>query len=192
MDSIISFDTMPIVNPVLVYDQLSDSVFPQPLLGETFILRREGVSIDLRSSVHGKLSGNGMFFLTNTRLVFYRSGASSKRDFLAYQINLQEIRNPKYEQPVFGANYLKGDCAPQHPGDPGDSWRISFNKGGSGTFLPALNDLLNRSARALSTPTAVRTWVVPSTNVGYIDPSDPSIVYIQQPVPGHVFAPPAE
>lgn len=183
---------MPIVNPVLVNDQLSDSVFPQPLFGETFILRREGVSIDLKSSVHGKLSGTGMFFLTNMRLVFYRSGKSSQRDFLAYQINLQEIRNPKYEQPVFGANYLKGDCAPQHPGDPGDSWRISFNKGGSGTFLPVLNDLLSQSARAPSTPTAVGAWVVLSTNVGYIDPSDPSIVYIQQPVPGQVVAPPAE
>ena len=184
---------MPVVNPPLIQDQLSNELFPQPFVGETFLLKRDGVSVQIKSSLHGKMSGSGSFFLTNMRIVFHSSKSPSPKDFLAYQADLAEIVNSSFEQPIFGANYLKADVRPRHLGDPGDTFRITFNKGGAGTFLTLLNELLTQMSRSAATtnrPNQPVAAVYNPSNVGYIDPNDPSVVYIQQPIP--VSAPPAE
>lgn len=180
---------MPTVNPVLVNDLLSGTLFPQPIVGETFLLKRDGVSLEVKSSVHGKLSGSGSFYLTNMRLVFHCSSKQSQVSFLAYQIDLHEIANAKFEQPIFGCNYLKGTTKPRDFGDVGDSFRIYFYKGGAGTFLHLLNDLLQRAiSREM---VSMSHYIVSPENVAFVDPSDPSIVYMQQPIPAS-SAPPAE
>ena len=186
---------MPIVNPALIQDQLSNELFPQPFVGEIFLLRRDGVSIEVRSTLHGKMSGSGSFFLTNMRIVFHCSSKHNPKDFIGYQADLAEITNPSFEQPIFGANYLKIEARPRHLGDPGDTFRITFNKGGAGTFLTILNELMTQVSRSSIVTTSHPNQppiaaVYTPTNIGYIDPSDPSIVYVQQPMVAS--APPAE
>ena len=190
---------MPVVNPVLIQDQLSEDIYPQPIVSETFILRRDSVSLDLQSVLHGKLKGSGSLFLTNMRIVIHCSQKSSQRDFVAYQIGLGEVVNPKFEQPIFGANYLKGQTKPQQVGQLGDSWRITFSNGGCCTLLPVLHSLLTAGAQAERShgPNAIQPGGMPvyqaiPTNVGYIDPNDPSVVYVHQPKPAEVYRAPAE
>jgi hypothetical protein len=183
---------MPTANPPMVKDIITGALFPQPIVEELFLLRREGVSFEIKSASYGKLKGSGSFFLTNMRLVLYSESKASPKEFMAYQFFLSEIAEPNFKQPVFGANYLEGKSAP-----PGDTWRITFNSGGAGTFLRVLNDLLCQVARNFQSRNLVNSaapmptsYTPASCNIGYIDPSDPSIVYIQQPVPAS--APPLE
>jgi hypothetical protein len=184
---------MPTVNPVFVRDIISESMFPQPLLNEVFILKREGVDFDIQNSEHGKLGGSGEIFVTNLRLVFHARTRNRPEDFLAYQLLLGEILKPKYEQPIFGANYLKGEAIPIQLGRVGDVWRVYFNKGGSGTLLPVLSDLLTQAgATQRNANVGVTVQAYPVGNVAYVDPSDPSVIYVHQPVPATVVNPPAE
>ena len=175
---------MPVVNAVLVKDLITDRIFPALQPGETLILRRENIHIEVRSNIHGKLSGSGELFLSNTRLVFHCINKPSPKDFLSYEISLREIINESFEQPIFGANYLKGDTNSQFSGGATDSWRIKFYSGGCGTLLPVLGNLIQDvRSRPQSYPTVVQGHVVinPGQMVGYIDPSDPSVIYVQQP-----------
>jgi hypothetical protein len=183
---------MPTVNPPMVKDVLSGSLFPQPIVGELFLIRRDGISFEGKSGSYGKLKGNGSFFLTNMRLVVHVESKASPKELMSYQLLLSEICEPDFKQPIFGANYLEGKSNP-----PGDTWRITFNSGGAGTFLRILNDLLCQIARTIqsgvvvsSTNPIATSYSPAACSVGYIDPSDPSVVYIQQPVPAS--APPLE
>ena len=174
---------MPVVNPVLVHEQLSNTLFPQPFQGESFLLRREGVSLEVKSAMHGKLSGSGEFFLSNMRIVSHCKKKKSQPQFLAYQIDISEIVNPKFEQPLFGANYLRGETRSLVTAPSGDNWRITFYDGGCGTFLPILNELLHRvlnSGDSQSPGTPVRFAAAEA--VAYADPNDPSVVYVHQPI----------
>ncbi len=170
---------MTIVNPPMTNDVLTGSLFPSPLPSESFILRRDGVAVDIKSPVYGRLTGTGEIFLSNIRIVFHCTGRKGKPDFVSYQLDLAEILRPKFEQPLFGANYLTGSTRSVTP----DTWTITFNKGGCGTLLPVLTDLLQRVGSVQPVTGGHRAVVVPTTNVAYIDPNDPSFIYVQQPVP---------
>lgn len=184
---------MPTVNPPLVKDLLTELLFPQPSPGEMFILRREGVSFEGVSSAHGKISGSGVLHLSNMRLVFHSTKTGKPKEFASYELHLPEIANLNFKQPIFGANYLEGESSLS-----ADKWRLTFYKGGCGTFLRILNELLNEISRISASAAAVRVPQNPvvlsyspaAGNVGYIDPSDPSVIYVQQPMPAS--APPAE
>jgi len=180
---------MPVVNPPLVKDLLTGLLFPQPYSGEVFLLRRDGVSFDATSGQYGKLSGSGSIHLSNTRLVFHSTKAGKPTEFVSYELLLSEISEPNFKQPIFGANYLEGLSNVSR-----DKWKLTFYKGGCGTFLRVLNELLSEIARInRSMNEAVVLHYSPtSCNVGYVDPSDPSIVYVQQPVQASAPPPPAE
>ena len=175
---------MPVVNAPLLKDVITDRIFPTLQPGEVLILRRENVKVEVRSAVHGKLSGSGELFLSSSRLVFHCMSKPSPKEFLSYELFLQEVVNESFEQPIFGANYLKGDTRPQISNGSGDSWRIIFYSGGCGTLLPVLGNLIQEvRTRPQTYPGVVQGQVIvnPSQAVAYIDPSDPSIIYVQQP-----------
>ncbi len=162
-------------------DVLTGTLFPSPLPNESFILRRDGVSVEVKTPSYGKLFGSGEIFLSNIRIVFHATGKKSKPDFLSYQLDLANILRPKFEQPLFGANYLTGTTRSITP----DNWTIRFNKGGCGTLLPVLTDLLQRIGPAppALVPGGSRPSLIATTSVAYIDPNDPSFIYVQQPIP---------
>lgn len=178
---------MPSVNPPLVKDLLTGLLFPQPYPGEVFLMRRDGVSFQAATAQYGKLSGSGSIHLSNTRLVFHSTVSGKPKEFVSYELLLSEISEPNFKQPIFGANYLEGSSNVAR-----DKWSLTFYKGGCGTFLRVLNELLSeiaRLTRTAATPVVLQ-YSPASCNVGYVDPSDPSIVYVQQPVAAS--APPAE
>lgn len=177
---------MTIINPPLVHDMLTGAYFPQAYIGEVFILRRDGANIQIDTPTYGKLSGTGAFFLTNMRFVFHCTSGAKPSNFLAYQIDLSEIANPKFEQPIFGSNYLTVDCRPMNGAQRGDKLKLKFNKGGCGTFLAVLHELLSRITVTVVSDPTVQASSPPAaqfapSNVGYIDPSDISVIYVQQP-----------
>ena len=179
---------MPTVNPPLVKDLITGLLFPQPYSREVFLLRRDGVSFEVASRQYGKMSGSGSIHLSNTRVVFHSVKTGKPKEFVSFELLLAEICQPNFKQPIFGANYLEGSSNITQ-----DKWKLTFYKGGCGTFLRVLNELLSEIGRLTQTVDAavVLQYSPAACNVGYVDPSDPSIVYVQQPMAASA-PPPAE
>lgn len=171
---------MNVINPTFIRDSTNSDIFPQPLPGEIFLIRREGVECELRSSSYGKLSGTGVVFLTNQRMVFHSKASNSRSNFMGFQVRLQEMESLKFHQPVFGSNYLEGLSCSENFRDP---WKIWFKSGGCGTFLPALSNSIQLCSTSYQTFNN-SVQVIPAFDakvIAYIDPNDPSVVYTQQP-----------
>merc|ERR1712107_961144 len=134
------------VNPTLAHDSVSDSLFPLPQSGEAFVLKRDNIDFQCTLPRGGKLWGNGVFFLSSKRIVFVAIGKSCRADFKSFEIPLQTMSNPKFEQPIFGANYLCDRVTASDPSSPlagGPAlWSLTFNSGGCQTFLPLFYRLL--------------------------------------------------
>ena len=182
---------MPTVNTPLVKDLHTNLLFPQPNMQEQFMIRRDGVSFEAVSSPYGKISGSGSVHLSNMRLVFHCTKPGKPKEFVSYDLSLSEIVNPNFKQPVFGANYLEGSTRLQ-----ADKWKLTFYHGGCGTFLRVLNELLSTIIQNVATrqadPHATAPYSPAACNVGYIDPTDPSVIYVQQPMPASAPPPLAE
>jgi hypothetical protein len=172
---------MPVVNPTLMRDILSGTTVPSLFPGETLILKRENVQLSVKSESFGKLSGSGDLFLSNSRIIFCCKSSRNPSTLGAYEIPLSEIAHESFEQPIFGANYIRGDARTPGTMNPPDTWKLVFLNGGCGTLLPVLDQLLTRVRASVSgnANTAI-ICVDPSNVVGYIDPSDPSVVYIPE------------
>jgi len=141
---------------------------------------------------------------------------ASKANVLAFDLPLATLARESFNQPIFGANNLTG-VSPPLPGSACDGadihWCLSFQDGGVGTFLPIFFGLLaemrsrleaERSGAAgaaaggsTDVPTAFAV-AVPETAVAevvraaYVDPSDPTKLYVEAAGPrarrgGHSF-----
>ena len=87
----------------------------------------------------GKLKGRGDLVLTSQRIVLINSRGKSSDSFKAFDIPLALTFKESFEQPIFGANYIKGKCKPLVPGSlPGDpQFKCWFMEGGCQRFLQA-------------------------------------------------------
>lgn len=127
------------------------------------------------------------------RMVFVAKRAASASGLQAFDLPLLYIRNDKFNQPIFGCNHLAGECWPVSPdGGPGGSlppytWRLNFLAGGVGTLLPMYFRFLKavreaehdrKRAEELANHGAVKETV----NQAFVDPSDPTTIYLVQPV----------
>ena len=120
--------------------------------------------------------------LTTARIVCLNHKNSA---FKAFDLPLALTFNEGFEQPIFGANYIKGTCKPliNLPGNV--NFKIWFMSGGCGTFAPAYLKMvysmrMNRN-RGIDQQMQRN---IESGNFGktaYIDPNDPSVIYLQQP-----------
>ena len=120
--------------------------------------------------------------LTTARIVCLNNKNSA---FKAFDLPLALTFNEGFEQPIFGANYIKGTCKPliNLPGNV--NFKIWFMSGGCGTFAPAYLKMvysmrMNRN-RGIDQQMQRN---IESGNFGktaYIDPDDPSVIYLQQP-----------
>uniref|UniRef100_A0AC34QT17 GRAM domain-containing protein n=1 Tax=Panagrolaimus sp. JU765 TaxID=591449 RepID=A0AC34QT17_9BILA len=106
---------------------------------------------------------SGAVYLTTHRVIFMNQGAGNLRSFT---MPFFCMRNVRLEQPVFGANYMKGTALAQDGGNfQGDVlWRMTFPKGGCIEFGQAL-------LRATDMASYVRPFNAPPpyvpTNAGY-------------------------
>ena len=106
--------------------------------------------------------------------------------FKAFDLPLSLISNESFEQPIFGANYITGKCKPLLNSLPGDiTFKIWLMNGGCGTFAPAYLKMV-ASCRRNRGRGAEQSVINSYQNSGgrktaYIDPNDPSVIYLQQP-----------
>mmetsp|Transcript_17366 Transcript_17366/g.47320 ORF Transcript_17366/g.47320 Transcript_17366/m.47320 type:complete len:215 (-) Transcript_17366:106-750(-) len=175
------------INPTLAKDDVSGDLFPLPSAGEAFILKRDGIDFSCALPRGGKLTGRGVFYLSSKRIVFV-SSKSNRPDFTSFEVFLETLKAPKFNQPIFGANYLSGDAAPL-PGDltsplAGHSahFTLTFNSGGCGTFLNLFFQLLSDiQERTDASHLAQAAQDGRLNQVAFVDPNDPSVLYLSQP-----------
>ena len=68
--------------------------------------------------------------LTSSRIVLLNIKNMAKSDFKAFDIPLALTFKEKFNQPIFGANYLSGSCKPLYNMIPNDAdFKIWFMEG---------------------------------------------------------------
>jgi hypothetical protein len=145
-----------------------------------------------------KLSGRGTAYLSNYRIVFVLNKPVDSLQ--AFDLPLVYIHEEKFNQPIFFCNNLAGKVHPVIPEGANralyapHSFKISFKEGGTGTFIPLFMNLIKsvRAAQRMveeSQPSAPPAEPLPAASApvedmmrhAYIDPSDPTKLYLQQP-----------
>jgi len=176
------------INPTLADDATSGGLFPLPLSSETFVLKRDGIAFDCSLGSGHKLWGNGSFFLSSKRIVFIATEKSCRNDFKSFQVLLATMEEPAFKQPAFGANYLTGLAFPSATdeasallGGVPARFNLTFNTGGCGTFLSIFYKLLKELKQANVGEREQAASVGQLHSVAYVDPSDPSTLYLSQP-----------
>ena len=184
---------------VMGYDQ---KLTPAPFAGEYFVLGRGGIKIEVDNvrTKSGKWKAEGALFLSHVRLVFVTPKADSS-GLQSFDFPLTLVNSEKFNQPIFGCNNLSFCCNPIDGGaNPAPhKVKLYLTQGGCGTLLPMLWRLLEltrqelmrveQQRRASQYPTVVYSHdnFLPqvqqmATNTAYVDPNDPSTIYVTQPV----------
>eukprot|EP00928_Gymnodinium_smaydae_P063541 TRINITY_DN47096_c0_g1_i1.p1 TRINITY_DN47096_c0_g1~~TRINITY_DN47096_c0_g1_i1.p1 ORF type:complete len:212 (-),score=48.15 TRINITY_DN47096_c0_g1_i1:64-699(-) len=173
------------INPVLAQDEVTRELFPLPVGGEAFVLKRDGIDFECELRPGGKLWGRGVFFLSSKRIVFVATGKANRADFKSFEVNLATLDNPKFNQPIFGANYLSGIASPSATSESAfgpTQFSLTFNNGGCGTFLNSFYQLLSEvQANSESQQLTQAAQEGRLNQVAFVDPSDPSVLYLSQP-----------
>jgi hypothetical protein len=164
---------------------------------ELFLIQRDRVNFTVKEtstpSKVGKFSAKGSLFLTTESLFFvaHNPKVQSRCWFQSFRIPLTKLRKEKFNQPIFGANNLTGRVDPV-----GDhsviqqfnlqeyKFRFTFNEGGCGTFLPIFFRIMGATRQFGEEAAAkIAPQVLSGTFSGaYVDPSDPSKIYVSQPL----------
>lgn len=148
--------------------------------------------------------------MSNVRLVFVADKPDAS-GLAGFDLPLVYIATERLEQPVFGANNLSGTCFPAVEGGgpsgslPPHKWKVVFASGGMGTLYPLFYALRQRALRAdaaarVSAAAAAHAPARQDAAAGpepleraaaevgelqrraFVDPNDPSTVYLTQPV----------
>ncbi|WVZ22303.1 hypothetical protein V8G54_000847 [Vigna mungo] len=108
------------------------------------------------------------------------------------------VHGEKFNQPIFHCNNLSGHVEPVVPNDQHralystHSFKIIFKEGGCGTFIPLFFNLIasvrqynqhyNMQAQSYVDPLqAAQTPVDEMMRHAYVDPNDPTKIFLQQP-----------
>lgn len=148
--------------------------------------------------------------MSNVRLVFV-ADKPDPSGLAGFDLPLVYIGTEKLSQPIFGCNALCGSCFPAVEGGgpsgslPPHAFKVLFKNGGMGTLYPMFYALRQRALRAdaaarasaaaaAHAPAADAAAAAPSPldkeraevealqRKAFVDPSDPSTVYLTQPV----------
>jgi hypothetical protein len=127
--------------------------------------------------------------LTSARLVFVTKNYTTDY-FKSFDLPLALMRNLKFEQPIFGSNYLDLQINPLYGLIPAPGHvKIWFTKGGCDKFLRLFDVAKGQVAQQLKQGRMahdndfnqkIRTGFFANNNA-YQDPNDPTYVYVQQP-----------
>lgn len=193
-------------NPALV-QAATGEMMPAPFPDEQFVLRRPGCGFEIDGvrTASGKWSATGTVYASNVRLVFLADKPDAS-GLAGFDLPLVYITADKLNQPIFGCNNLSGRVWPAVDGGgpagalPPHDWKVKFKAGGIGTLWPLYYALAQRARRAAAANAAAgaagpAAAPAPSSQPGqeaadvatmaqaaFVDPSDPSTVYITQPV----------
>ncbi|ESW28284.1 hypothetical protein PHAVU_003G274200 [Phaseolus vulgaris] len=184
--------------------QLFPNGMPVPFVSEMFVLARDGVEFDIdkipASGHGGHLKTKGIVYLSNIRMVFVAK--SPVGHFTAFDMPLLYVSGEKFNQPIFHCNNLSGHVEPVVPNDQHralystHSFKIIFKEGGCGTFIPLFFNLIasvrqynqhytmqaQAQAQSYVDPLqAAQTPVDEMMRHAYVDPNDPTKIFLQQP-----------
>ncbi|KAL7132020.1 hypothetical protein ABFS83_12G044500 [Erythranthe nasuta] len=183
------------VNP-----QLYPNGMPVSFVNEIFVLARDGVEFEIDKipgNQGGNVKGKGTIFLSNIRMVFVASKPVG--NFFAFDMPLLYVHGEKFNQPIFYCNNISGRVDPVVPSTEhqalysAHSFKILFKEGGCGTFIPLFFNLIasvrqyNRHASATAVQPRVDPLQASQTPVdemmrhAYVDPNDPTRIFLQQP-----------
>ncbi|KAI9073815.1 hypothetical protein K1719_044222 [Acacia pycnantha] len=181
--------------------QLFPNGMPVPFVNEMFVLARDGVEFEV-DKIPGNQGGHvkikGTIYLSNIRMVFVAKVAVG--DFAAFDMPLLYIHGEKFNQPIFHCNNISGLVEPVVPDDQHrvlhstHSFKILFKEGGCGTFIPLFFNLIAsvrrynqhsniRMESHLDPLQASQTPVDEMMRHAYVDPNDPTKIFLQQPNP---------
>ncbi|CAG9465725.1 unnamed protein product [Pedinophyceae sp. YPF-701] len=184
-------------NPALVR-LLHGAASPLPFEGERLLMYRTGVELKVDSvrTRSGTWQASGAVFLSDIRLVFI-ADREDPSGLCAFDLPLAYIHADTFEQPIFGANHIKGRCWPAVDGGgpggtlPPHDFKLWLKNGGCGTLLPlylrAVREAREAMARQRQADENARQWGgTPgvwdeSLRVAFVDPSDPSKVFVSAP-----------
>ena len=97
----------------------------------------------------GKLKGKGVGILTTHRILLVNRNSGSDA-FKVFELPLHLMFSESFEQPIFGANYIKGATKPltqnSLPADP--HFKMWFMNGGCGKFLKSWRLMLTKVRQA--------------------------------------------
>jgi len=164
---------------------------PHVFAGEVFILVRRGMDFEAKDSGGAKWSGSGSLHMSTIRMVWL-----SKNGQLGFDVPLANLRGERFNQPIFGANNLEFnvDAIPGEGVNGAARVKLYFKEGGCSAFLPiffrSLGEMRDAETEVSQNPlqTAMAQEVVAGTfqSSAFMDPSDPTTLYVAQPI-----APPA-
>ncbi|RLO01354.1 hypothetical protein DYB28_003702 [Aphanomyces astaci] len=104
-----------------------------------------------------KFKANGRIYITTQRLVFCADKGTTQHDTV-------------FE--AFATDQTNGDdVTPIH-------WKVSFNNGGTGTFLTMFLKLMEQKKKG----DIDASFVAKQQQKAFVDPNDPSVIYVTQPV----------
>ncbi|KAJ6943905.1 hypothetical protein NC652_009363 [Populus alba x Populus x berolinensis] len=179
--------------------QLYPNGMPVPFENELFVLARDGVEFEVdKIPGCGKVKAKGTIYLSNIRMVFVASQPVG--NFYAFDMPLLFIHEEKFNQPIFHCNNISGFVEPVVPETENralystHSFKILFKEGGCGTFVPLFLNLISAVRQYnQQVNSAPRPWIDPlqaaQTPVdemmrhAYVDPNDPTRIFLQQPAP---------
>lgn len=181
--------------------QLYSNGMPVAFVNEMFVLAREGVEFEVDKvpgANGGHLKAKGIIYLSNVRMVFVPSKPVG--NFTAFDMPLLHIHGEKFNQPIFFCNNISGNVEPVVPENQHGalysthSFKILFKEGGCGTFVPLFFNLINSvrqynqhygsGAEMRADPIqAAQTPVDEMMRHAYVDPNDPTRIFLQQPTP---------
>ncbi|KAL3506155.1 hypothetical protein ACH5RR_031537 [Cinchona calisaya] len=183
------------VNP-----QLFPNGMPVPFVNEMFVLARDGVEFEvdkISGASGGHVKAKGRIYLSNIRMVFVANKPVG--DFVAFDMPMLYIRGEKFNQPIFYCNNISGFVEPVVPENEQralfstHSFKILFKEGGCGTFIPLFFNLIgsvrqynqqaSRAEPQLDPLQAAQTPVDEMMRHAYVDPNDPTKIFLQQPTP---------
>lgn len=167
-------------------------LMPAVYQGEVVALRRDAIDIFLDGvrTASGTWSIRGILYLTSLRLVFVANLADAS-GLKAFELPLSYLRRVKFNQPIFGANNLAGECWPAQPGGgpagslPPHKFALYFKEGGVGTFLPLYYSFSEAAQSRQQQQQGTHSSANPINMVAtaFVDPGDPSKLILTQPTP---------
>ncbi|KAI3514927.1 hypothetical protein L2E82_11470 [Cichorium intybus] len=173
---------------------------PVAFVNEMFVLIRDGVEFEvdkIPGASGGIAKAKGKIYLSNVRMVFVADKPTN--NFIAFDMPLLYVHGEKFNQPIFHCNNISGLVEPVVPDDQNralystHSFKILFKEGGCGTFVPLFFNLIKSvrqynqqfggatEPRAPDPLRAAQTPVDEMMRCAYVDPNDPTRIFLQQP-----------
>jgi len=118
-------------------------------LGENILCYHDGVEMEFsktNNEIMSKGTKKGRAYLTTHRVIFVSKGNDAMKSFA---MGFLSMKNVELEQPIFGANYLKGIVVAEPAGKWTDQaeFKMRFNKGGCIEFGQAMLQAASLTSR---------------------------------------------